>query len=308
MTKLGKLEKALLALSSIIVLMSFSAITIGFEQVLHWFNLDEKYSKNKLAEARAVHDSARRKEYLTPEFRPLKEKQSVFNNDSIMTGHESGLTLYFLDGSKVELAPDTMVEVKAQGDATEPEKYHFEITVDQGQVKGSSPEKSVKVKQVKSSQVEVLKPETKALEEARVSQSSSPIPSASNSHSIEIEMNQADVKINEADKEVGKPVSILAAGPKIVEPVSPQLKLPLHDSMKHFKPSLEVLFTWSYAAGQSEFLFEISSNDTFTELVYSSKTNLNFMQFFPSKKGIYYWRVTDLKTTGISKTNRLNLQ
>ncbi len=157
-----------------------SAITLGFEQVLHWFNLDAKYSRNKLGEVRQVDESSsRRKEFLTPEFRPLKERQAIFSNDTVMTGHETGLVIHFLDGSKVELAPDTLVEIKAREEGINSPKFHFEITVEKGKVKGTSPEQTVKVKESNAETVEVLKPEPLAVALVVAEASSTPVTTAS---------------------------------------------------------------------------------------------------------------------------------
>jgi hypothetical protein len=183
MAKLGARDIILIIFSALIMGVSVCAITFGYEHVLRWFNLDAKYSRNKLGEVRQVDESSsRRKEFLTPEFRPLKERQAIFSNDTVMTGHESGLMIHFLDGSKVELAPDTLVEIKAREEGINSPKFHFEIRVEKGKVKGTSPDQTVKVKKAYAETVEtveVLKPEPLPVALVEAEATSSTVPAAS---------------------------------------------------------------------------------------------------------------------------------
>ena len=305
MTKLGKRDVALLILSVFIMLGSVIAITLGYDRVLLWFRLNEQTSRNKLAEVKHVDSSARRKEFLTPEFRPLRENQAVFGNDSVMTGHEHGLTINFLDGSKVELEPDTMVQILARDEGLETEKFHFDILVEKGIVKGSSPKKSVFVKRANTITVEVLKPDTTSLpvtQAKAVSFNSRP-------KAMEIVIDLDYLKKKQAVF-VANPVveqPLLTTQKKEPTVVAPSLNHPQNGSTIAFRPEESILFTWAYGNARAEFLLEVSADVKMSRVVYSTKTFLNFSRIVFPSTGEFYWRVTNLQSKQPSEMRRIVL-
>ncbi len=57
-----------------------------------------------------------------------------------------------------------------------------------------------------------------------------------------------------------------------------------------------VLFTWKQNAGQAQVRFELAEDEHFQTLLKKEVTAHNFMRVLLSTKGLYYWRVIDVKT------------
>ena len=141
-----KVERFLLLIGLLISLISAYLFFVKSEELARFLGLVSETSRDVVAKAEVVHELVKRKSFDSPEFQNVTVNQSVFSKDTIMTGKTSGLVLSFMDGSVVELGPDTLVQIDAHSSSGQSD---FELTLDvqKGQVSGTSAGKQIQVKQ-----------------------------------------------------------------------------------------------------------------------------------------------------------------
>jgi hypothetical protein len=163
--RLRNLEIIFIGLGFVLTLVSAYLFTVDADLVLRFMGMDRFSKRTQVAQVEVLNNMVRRKEFEMPEFRSVEARQAVYSKDSIMTGANSGTVLKFLDGSLVELGPDTLVQIETRGSPDSLGNFELILNVKSGEVTGSSDSKRIKVlrdnRVVAIAPIQKLKPQPK---------------------------------------------------------------------------------------------------------------------------------------------------
>ena len=132
MKSVRRAEIFLFLMGAILLLGAAYLSTLGTDRLMILFGVQSRNLNLKLAEVRVVVDSVRRKKLDSPEFIQLRKNQDIFNDDSIMTGKNSKSLLTFIDGSTVEIGPDSLVQIQVHQDPVLSNNIHLNLDVQRG--------------------------------------------------------------------------------------------------------------------------------------------------------------------------------
>jgi hypothetical protein len=157
--RLRKTEIIAIFVGTGLFLGSIWLFSLETESILAWMGMDRYAKRPKVAEVEVIRNMVRKKEYEMPEFRSVERRQTVYGKDSVMTGNGSAAVLHFLDGTVIELGPDTLVQVETRGAPDAMGNFELLLDVKKGEVTGQAASKKVKV--IKGRDVVALAPPKK---------------------------------------------------------------------------------------------------------------------------------------------------
>ncbi len=138
-------EIGMMAVGSALFMASFYLFMFDTDRVFRWIGLDRYEKRPKIAEVEVIRNMVRRKEFEMPEFRNVQIRQDVRVRDSVMTGSDSVAVLHFIDGSVVELVPDSLVQLDTSGSPDSLGNFELLMDVKKGEVRSAGTLKSLKV-------------------------------------------------------------------------------------------------------------------------------------------------------------------
>ncbi len=137
MTSFRKSERILLGLGTLIFISSLSLYLFQADRLSVLFGAQATGSPEPVGRINYKKNMARRRLQDGNEFLPAQEQQTIYSNDTVMTGSDSQLILTLNDGSKLELGPDTLVEIKFRDADGGFGQNEFVVDVKKGHVKAN---------------------------------------------------------------------------------------------------------------------------------------------------------------------------
>jgi hypothetical protein len=147
MNRFPKAEKILLGFGALVFIISTYLFIFETDRIGQMLGLGSGSTRQIVARVESFQDMARRKGIDSPVFQPVIEKQNIFNQDTIMTGTNSGMVISFLSGDVVELGPDTLVQIEAKNPGADPDKFEFMLNVQKGVLTGKSVTQNIQVQE-----------------------------------------------------------------------------------------------------------------------------------------------------------------
>ncbi len=143
--RLKRSEIGMMAFGGGLFMFSFYLFVFDTDRVFRWIGLERYEKRPKIAEVEVIRNMVRRKEFEMPEFRNVQVRQDVRVKDSVMTGSDSVAVLHFIDGSVVELVPDSLVQLDTTGSPDSLGNFQLLLDLKKGEVRSAGPMKSLKV-------------------------------------------------------------------------------------------------------------------------------------------------------------------
>ncbi len=143
--RLKRSEIGMMAFGGVMFMTSFYLFMFDTDRVFRWIGLDRYEKRPKIAEVEVIRNMVRRKEFEMPEFRNVQIRQDVRVKDSVMTGSDSVAVLHFIDGSVVELVPDSLVQLDTSGSPDSLGNFQLLMDVKKGEVRSAGALKNLKV-------------------------------------------------------------------------------------------------------------------------------------------------------------------
>jgi hypothetical protein len=143
--QLKRTDWGIIGFGGLIFLVSSYFFILDTDQIFRWMGLDRFEKRPKIAEVEVIRNMVRRKEFEMPEFRSVQIRQDVRVKDSVMTGSQSVAVLHFVDGTVIELGPDSLVQLDTRGSPDALGNFQLLVDVQKGEVRSAGPVKKLKV-------------------------------------------------------------------------------------------------------------------------------------------------------------------
>ncbi len=288
-------------LSSDLIAASLSTIIISTFSVLLYFDFTKKVEASNSVEVGTISFKrrvAQRKYAAQVIWEDIKQKQLVFNNDSIRTSEDSEAVIHLKDGTEIELDDNSMIILALA-------KNSININFEHGSI---SAKRTGGIEGQNIRQVRILSKDTSiSIENSNVKLSKL----ENQNLDLSVSKGVAVINTNFGQQIIKKDQQILLSAKKEAKVYKKQLKLvsPETRSYKITKSKKSsVHFAWEKIKDRGKLFFEISKNKNFKKTIYKKSIRKNYINKKLSS-GSYYWRLRfksrKHKKTEISEIRKL---
>jgi hypothetical protein len=234
----------------------------------------------KIATVLQVSKRARSRSTFQLNWADLKKGETLYEGDEVATGDDSQLSIQFEDGQIVSLGANSLLELKrirkTSGRSFNLSLLRGKLDVAENDVKKSQLEIQVGSQKLIATGSTAIKVENNALGSANIQVSRGQIPIVTNPEA-------ASEKVS---------VNVLQ---RFAELKPPKIKRPSDDSTIELSSSLKsVSLQWEQGeASLGETVIDVAKDPSFSDpLLHKVTSGAVPVDFHPSRKGTYFWRVT----------------
>jgi len=258
-------------------LIVLALVALGLETSLFFSNFHFLYQTpqvaahlQQIANVQSVGNKARARSTFQLNWAELKVGQVLYEGDEVATGENSQLSIEFTDGQLVKLGANSLLELKRIRTTS---GRSFNLTLLRGKLDVSQTE-------VKKSQLEIQVGSQKLI--------------ANGSTSLKVESSASGdptIQISEGQVQINNPLNIS----NFAQLKPPRIRRPTNESTIELSSALNsVSLQWEQVeANLGETTIEVSKDRLFSQLLMRKITGgANLIEFHPSHKGTYFWRIT----------------
>lgn len=213
----------------------------------------------------------------------LRQNSPVYNGDTIHTAELSEATVWFPDGTTLELSENTMAQIFLRADGT------LSADLDEGSLTAGVSEDGGGM-EVTSGSVKVSVDAGSVLSATK-----------SGGGDVSLSMRQGGAKTHAGEGIVAGECVLVEDGEKKEPPLSVKSPFPNEKFLYHTEGLFPVDFEWAAAGGMSNLSLEISSDRNFgrgrssVESVPAQKIDVSGLESVSVSlpKGVHYWRLSD---------------
>ena len=143
MNSFRRVESLLLIGGILLFFTAFYFSVFKPDQVMVWLGYSNVEKLQAIGLVDVKKNQTRRRFQSSQEFLPVEANQPIYSRDTLMTGKDSRLIVVLHDGSLIEMAPDSLVEIRMKDESAGLGNLNFVVDVKTGQVHGSSPHQSI---------------------------------------------------------------------------------------------------------------------------------------------------------------------